>query len=260
MNTTRNSTSPSRGQKRHLEVDSEEFECSKYLKHSHTKENTLSSTQEDSTQSIFKFYMQRDLVNSKNKGNCISVRHLSSEKARTHRAKLVLWLKYVSSTLKFSKNTFFLGINIFDRYCKASTLELKDYELFGLVALYITVKYLESQVPFLKGYDGLRFSDILNTERQMFTKLDFEQTVPTVYTNLMLLCEKISIPTALFEFAENILMQSVIASSKLESNTFEAAASLFLFACKNANAELLTAVREELNATIKFKYQEPSGL
>ena len=147
MNTTRNSTSPSRGQKRHLEVDSEEFECSKYLKHSHTKENTLSSTQEDSTQSIFKFYMQRDLVNSKNKGN-ISVCHLSSEKARTHRAKLVLWLKYVSSTLKFSKNTFFLGINIFDRYCKASTLEPKDYKLFGLMALYIAAKYLESQGSF----------------------------------------------------------------------------------------------------------------
>jgi len=190
----------------------------------------------------FEFYAQRDSINAKHRHSTAPLLYeneKANENTARHRKMLVLWLKYVSSSMNFSNNTFFLAINIFDRYCKACVLKLENYELFGLVALHIAAKYLETKVPSLCSHESFSSAHILDAERQILSKLEFELTVPTIYTSMVLLSNKLNIPPGLVEFSEKLLLESVAASSDLESNTIEAAASLLLFTCNQANAKIL---------------------
>jgi len=196
--------------------------------------------------SSFEFYRRRDIVNSKQNVLNISKTQSDCEKFSSHRKIIIQWLKVVCNSMNFSSATFFLGINIFDRYCKACTVALKDFELFSLVALFISAKYTENETPLMKKYEGLLLCDMVLAERQILSKLEFELTVPTVYTTLMYLGQILSISPEILKFSENLLLETLSASSDLESNTFEAAVSMLLFSCKTANSELYNVTCKNL--------------
>ena len=63
---------------------------------------------------------------------------------------MVDWMAEVLHTFKGSDQTFFLAVNIMDRYFKASERILKssDLHLTGVVAMFIASKY-EDVIPIL---------------------------------------------------------------------------------------------------------------
>ena len=63
---------------------------------------------------------------------------------------MIDWMAEVLTTFKTSDQTFFLAVNIMDRYFKNSPAQLKssDLHLVGVAAMFIASKY-EDVIPLL---------------------------------------------------------------------------------------------------------------
>ena len=67
-----------------------------------------------------------------------------------YRAKMIDWMAEVLQTFKASDQTFFLAVNIMDRYFKNCEKQMKasDLHLVGIVSMFIASKY-EDVIPLL---------------------------------------------------------------------------------------------------------------
>jgi penicillin-binding protein-related factor A (putative recombinase) len=67
-----------------------------------------------------------------------------------YRAKMIDWMGEVLHTFKTSHQTYFLSVNIMDRFFKLSDRELTsaDLHLTGIVCMFIASKY-EDVIPLL---------------------------------------------------------------------------------------------------------------
>ena len=67
-----------------------------------------------------------------------------------YRTKMIDWMSEVLTTFKASDQTFFLAVNIMDRFFKQTKRELKssDLHLIGVVTMFIASKY-EDVIPLL---------------------------------------------------------------------------------------------------------------
>ena len=98
-----------------------------------------------------------------------------------HRAKMLDWMVEVLSCFKSSDQTFFLAVNIMDRYFKASprALPLNELHLTGLVSMFLASKY-EDIMPFSLrtvyekiGHKKFTEDEIMRKEIEILQALDF---------------------------------------------------------------------------------------
>ena len=98
-----------------------------------------------------------------------------------HRAKMLDWMVEVLACFRCSDQTFFLAVNIMDRYFKASprALPITELHLTGLVAMFLASKY-EDIMPFSLRtvYEKIghkKFSEeaIMQKEIEILQALDF---------------------------------------------------------------------------------------
>ncbi|KAK6916808.1 Cyclin, N-terminal [Dillenia turbinata] len=102
------------------------------------------------------------------------------------RAILIDWLIEVHYKFELMEETLFLTVNLIDRFLESQTVVRKKLQLVGITALLLAAKYEEVVVPAVE--DLIHISDkaytrkdVLDMEKSMVNKLQFNMSVPTPY-------------------------------------------------------------------------------
>jgi hypothetical protein len=105
-----------------------------------------------------------------------------------YRAKMVDWMVEVLTTFKTSDQTFFLAVNILDRYFKDTDRVLGggDLHLSGIVCMFIASKY-EDVIPLLMrtvinkiGHSKFEVPTIEDKELEILRAIQYKIGSPTV--------------------------------------------------------------------------------
>lgn len=102
------------------------------------------------------------------------------------RAILVDWLVEVHDSFELLPDTFFLTINIIDRFLASQEVSKTKLQLVGIAALLIASKYEEISVPDVDEFIAVAANcysrnELLHMERTILTVLEFNLTVTTPY-------------------------------------------------------------------------------
>ncbi|XP_047314887.1 G2/mitotic-specific cyclin-2-like [Impatiens glandulifera] len=111
---------------------------------------------------------------------------IQSDISENMRSILIDWLIEVHHKFDLREETLFLIINVIDRFLSKESVMKKNLQLVGLVAMLLACKYEEVSIPVV---DDLIFisdkaytrKDILQMEKLMLNKLQFNMSVPTAY-------------------------------------------------------------------------------
>ncbi|EXB54225.1 G2/mitotic-specific cyclin S13-6 [Morus notabilis] len=106
------------------------------------------------------------------------------------RAILVDWLVEVHIKFELSPETFYLTINIVDRFLAVKTVPRKELQLVGISAMLMASKYEEIWAPEVNDFVCLAdraytHEQILKMEKIILGKLEWTLTVPTAYVFLV---------------------------------------------------------------------------
>jgi hypothetical protein len=105
-----------------------------------------------------------------------------------YRSKMIDWMVEVLTTFKNSDQTFFLAVNILDRYFKETdkTLSGGDLHLSGIVCMFIASKY-EDVIPLLMrtvinkiGHNKFEVPTIEDKELEILKAIQYKIGSPTV--------------------------------------------------------------------------------
>lgn len=125
-----------------------------------------------------------------NRGGCVienEVDFMGAQKDLNYRMRAVLvdWLIEVHRKFKLLPSTYFLGINMLDRYLAKEQLSRKKLQLAGCCCLWIASKYHEIYAPEMDDFiyisdNAFSESDLVKMEIQILKTLQFSLTVPTL--------------------------------------------------------------------------------
>nr|CCC89614.1 unnamed protein product [Trypanosoma congolense IL3000] len=114
--------------------------------------------------------------------------YLSSQPAINEKVRMVLvdWLVDVCIKFKLHAETYFLAIDIVDRYLSVKRVCLSTFQLVGITAILLAAKHEERYPPELRecAYvcaDAYTISQFVEMERDVAITLCFKLTVPTTY-------------------------------------------------------------------------------
>merc|ERR1712130_484818 len=101
------------------------------------------------------------------------------------RAVLVDWLSGVHRKFKLLPSTYFLCINLLDRYLAKQQLSRKKLQLTGCCCLWISSKYHEIYAPEMDDFiyisdNAFTETDLVKMEIEILKTLQFTLTVPTL--------------------------------------------------------------------------------
>jgi len=77
------------------------------------------------------------------------------EISEKHRSKLIDWIVGIHQTWGLREETFFLTVNIIDRFLSLVKINLDTFQLLGLAAMFVACKYEEIYPPHIKDLSGL---------------------------------------------------------------------------------------------------------
>eukprot|EP00483_Globobulimina_turgida_P008018 UN08034 len=102
------------------------------------------------------------------------------------RTVLVDWLVEVHRKFKLLPCTYFLAINLLDRYLSKRQLHRKKLQLCGCTCLWIASKYHEIYAPEMDDFiyisdNAFGDNELMSMEIEILKTLSFTLTVPTVY-------------------------------------------------------------------------------
>ncbi|KAF5730288.1 G2/mitotic-specific cyclin S13-7 isoform X2 [Tripterygium wilfordii] len=110
------------------------------------------------------------------------------------RAILVDWLNKIHTHMsQLAQETFYLTINILDRFLAKETVKMNEIKLVGMAAMVVSCKYDEEEYPNAETFreaPGIENSSMENTfsqeqinamEEKILLKLNWKLTVPTPY-------------------------------------------------------------------------------
>lgn len=105
------------------------------------------------------------------------------------RMKMVDWMVEVFSNVKTSENTFFMSVNIMDRFFKFTQDKYKpnDLHLIGLCCIFISSKFCDIYPIKLKvliekiGHNKFQSDDILKMENNIMKCLKYDILKPTIF-------------------------------------------------------------------------------
>ena len=105
------------------------------------------------------------------------------------RAVLVDWLCEVCDQFGYLIETFFLTVNLVDRYLNSCNVERRNLQLVGVAACCIAVKYEEMHPPSLEDFlyisaNTYTKAQLLNMERRILETLAFRCSLPTTISFL----------------------------------------------------------------------------
>lgn len=101
-----------------------------------------------------------------------------------NRKVLVAWLKEVQVFLGIHQETYHLAITIVDNIVDKVDIQLHEYQLLGLLGIYIAAKFLERYVPdietlvYLTSYT-YSYNLFTSKEKVILKELDYDLNLPT---------------------------------------------------------------------------------
>ena len=115
----------------------------------------------------------------------------------SHRKQMVVWIDEVLTILKCPIETFFLAVNIMDRYLENSKerLGLSDLHEIGITSMFIASKYQEIDPLTLDlvidkiGHGKFNETKILKREKKILMTLKFQLSKPTISSFIENYCE-----------------------------------------------------------------------
>ena len=116
-------------------------------------------------------------------------------------------------------------ISLIYRYSRLKQVNPVKYGIFGAVAICLAVKYTEPhKVPSItQSFQTYQFShsDFLTAEASILSEINFELTVPTVYTFLVYLFKDFNIPSQMRILATDLLLEMVKHFDDTDTGSFE---------------------------------------
>lgn len=112
----------------------------------------------------------------------ISNNHLANHQiSGVYRAKMVDWMMEVLSAFKCEDQTFFLAVNLMDRYFDAhkNSLQLQELHITGVVCMFMASKYQDIYPLLMKtvfnkiGHQKIAVEDIRQKEMEIIRTLGF---------------------------------------------------------------------------------------
>ncbi|GAA0168266.1 kinase activator [Lithospermum erythrorhizon] len=106
------------------------------------------------------------------------------------RAILIDWLVEVHNKFELSPETFYLTINIVDRFLSKKSTSRRELQLVGLGAMLIASKYEEIWAPEVNDFvcisdRAYTYQQVLTMEKRILGELEWYMTVPTPYVFLV---------------------------------------------------------------------------
>ncbi|EPY40044.1 cyclin A [Angomonas deanei] len=154
---------------------------------------------------------------------------------------LVDWLADVITEYKLHPETYFLAIDIIDRYLCSHRIPRSQLQLVGITSILIAAKHEEVWPPTVNDCvvvtaNTYHARDVIDMEREIATSLRFKFTVPTIYP---LACRFIEIaaPPAVVKDAIFLLLESAVhcypllryLPSRIAATAFVLGSILFFF-------------------------------
>lgn len=137
----------------------------------------------DYLKDIFDHFRKTEL---KNRSSTTYMSRIQTDVNEKMRTILVDWLVDVHLKFKLLPETLFLAVEIIDRFLDKKVVSRQKLQLVGVVAMLLAAKYEEIYPPEVKDFIYIAANtysrdDILRMERLMFSTLEFNLTIPTVY-------------------------------------------------------------------------------
>ncbi|KAF2072618.1 hypothetical protein CYY_006077 [Polysphondylium violaceum] len=129
---------------------------------------------------IFAYYRQKEIADRIEKDYLKNQHHINEKM----RAILVDWLMAVHVRFKLLSETFFLSVNIVDRYLSKVPITINRLQLVGITASLLACKYEEIYAPQIDDFiqtsdNACTHEDVLNMERSILSKLQFHVSTCT---------------------------------------------------------------------------------
>ncbi len=99
------------------------------------------------------------------------------------RGILIDWLIEVHTRFHLLPETLFLAVNIVDRFLSEKVVQLDNFQLVGITAMFVASKYEEILSPYIGNFkritnDGFTESEILSAERFVLSTLEYDLSYP----------------------------------------------------------------------------------
>lgn len=114
--------------------------------------------------------------------------YLSNQPDVTDRMRMILidWLVDVAIKFKVHPETYFLAVDVVDRYLSRTHVQRSQLQLVGITAMLLAAKHEEIWAPEIKeciyiSANTYSMEDIITMERNIAAELNFKFTVPTCY-------------------------------------------------------------------------------
>jgi len=107
-----------------------------------------------------------------------------------YRATVIDWLVEVDAKYRFSPETLYLAVNLFDRYLEKNVVKKDDLQMVGVTSLWIASKYEETYAPDVREMVSVCDNtytkrEILDMERGILEALGYQVTVSTSFDFLV---------------------------------------------------------------------------
>ncbi|PRQ25167.1 putative cyclin [Rosa chinensis] len=120
--------------------------------------------------------------------SCVSPSYMAQQPDINEKMRAILidWLIEVHYKFELMDETLFLTINLIDRFLERQVVVRKKLQLVGVTAMLLACKYEEVSVPIVEDFvlisdKAYTRKDVLDMEKSMVNKLQFNFSVPTSY-------------------------------------------------------------------------------
>ncbi|KAK9944377.1 hypothetical protein M0R45_009949 [Rubus argutus] len=120
--------------------------------------------------------------------SCVSPSYMAQQPDINEKMRAILidWLIEVHYKFELMDETLFLTVNLIDRFLERQVMVRKKLQLVGVTAMLLACKYEEVSVPIVEDFvlisdKAYTRQDVLDMEKSMVNKLQFNFSVPTSY-------------------------------------------------------------------------------
>ena len=176
------------------------------------------------------------------------------------RTVAVEWLILIHFKIfKFSENTLFLAIQIFDRYLSkvdltADQSELLLYTSFMLASKYNEIEYVNMKEVLKLSQDKFNQEQIVNMETQILIKLDFEISGPTIYEFFVLFASFLNLSKKKINQGLYILNVILLDFHMLKYPNFMLAYAVMKLITKKFDENLISFIKNILKRKNLYKF------
>ena len=229
-------------------------EISKLITASSSNNINPQQAEEYTTDIIESLLLEEDYYyNQKKYINPYYLENEDSELTPEMRTVAVDWLVLIHFKIfKFSENTLFLAIQIFDRYLSKVDLTTEETEMllytsFMLASKHNEIDYVNMQETLKLSQDKFSKDQIIKMESEILNKLDFEILAPTMYEFFVLFASFLGLSQTKINKGLYILNIVLVDFHMLKYPNFMLAFAVIKLITKTVDKNLVNLIKNILN-------------